>query len=184
MKILYDLTGIFETIDGRLIFRYFLRKLLYELSFPELLRELFGLGFADPKLYLKDVMHLSWTIVDNHNNRIDCSDGMESLYHVLSYIIPYWNRYLESDLILDTEETLLEVFNSFSGIIDGKHINICVLDNLARTEFRKFIKLIILSMCKTLEIIESSAELSRALFNLALLITDKVTKQLFDLDDP
>lgn len=27
-KILYDLTGIFETIDKRLVFRYFLRKLL------------------------------------------------------------------------------------------------------------------------------------------------------------
>lgn len=27
-KILYDLIGIFETIDKRLVFRYFLRKLL------------------------------------------------------------------------------------------------------------------------------------------------------------
>jgi hypothetical protein len=59
-----------------------------------LMKELFTLGFDKPKAYLRDVMHLSWYLVENHNNRIDVSDEAKNIYEALTIIIPFWNKFL------------------------------------------------------------------------------------------
>jgi hypothetical protein len=84
VKILYDLTGIFESIDGKLIFRYFLRYFVREINFELLMKEFFvSLGFANPKTYLKDVLHLTCILIENHNERIEDGDGAQSIYGML-----------------------------------------------------------------------------------------------------
>jgi hypothetical protein len=89
---------------------------------------------------------------------------------------------LENEANLE-EDCLVEIYTALSKIINGKHINICLLDKLSRDSFRKFIKLIIITMCKVIETIESSAELAQALLALTLLITDNVIKQLFNMEE-
>lgn len=84
---------------------------------------------------------------------------------------------------MDAEESLVEVYTAISNVISGKHINICLLDQIIPMEFRKLIKLVICSMCKALETIESSAEIAQSLFSLGLKLTGAVAKPLFNLDD-
>lgn len=88
------MTGIFESIDGRIIFRYFMRTFIKVINIEMLLQELFRLGFDNPKAYLRDVVHLSWFLVENHNNRIDFSDEVKDIYGALVIIIPYWSKFL------------------------------------------------------------------------------------------
>jgi hypothetical protein len=81
VKILYDLTGIFESIEGQMIFRYFLRYFAREMNFSVLLKELFlNLGFSKPESYLKDVLHLSWVFISNRSNRLAGGQGIQNIY--------------------------------------------------------------------------------------------------------
>jgi hypothetical protein len=96
VKVLYDLTGIFWSIDGRVIFRYFVRSLMKELDMRLLMKELFmGVGFAKPNEYLRDVMRLSWYLVTNYNSRIDSLDEVRHIYELLAIIIPYWSTFMQ-----------------------------------------------------------------------------------------
>jgi hypothetical protein len=77
----------------------------------------------------------------------------------------------------------MEVYTGLTILINDDHLNICLLDAVMQPSFRKFIKLVILSMCSAIETVESSASFANILFNVALLLTSKVTKQLFNIDD-
>jgi hypothetical protein len=77
----------------------------------------------------------------------------------------------------------MEVYTGLTTLINDDHLNICLLDAVAQPSFRKFIKLVIISMCSAIETVESSASFANILFNVALLLTSKVTKQLFNIED-
>ena len=184
LQVLYDLTGIFETIDGAAVFKYFVRYFLRELDFSVLLKELFTrLALAKPSSYLRDVLYLSRLMLGDKNGRISKGQASEAIYSISRLVLPYWSYCLENADRLDVEEAAVEVYTGARELFRQAHVNICILDNLMAGEFRKFVRLLLASMLESIDSIESSAELSRALFELAGEVVRSAAKVLFNLSD-
>ncbi len=69
-----------------------------------LIDRLFGLGFAQPAAYLKDVIHLSWQMVENKNGRNDPGQDNFSIYKTLLVLVHYWSLFLGQDNLLEEVE--------------------------------------------------------------------------------
>lgn len=130
MKLLYDLTGIFESIDNRTIYRYFIRHLDKDLQIDLIFNQLFLLGFAHPAAYLKDVVHLSWYIVENVNKRIDPADDLYNVYKTLRTVVGYWGMFLQQEKLLsEAEDAVSELYHGMCNVFGKEYINLCVIDN-------------------------------------------------------
>lgn len=75
------------------------------------------------------MLRLTWMIIENHNSRIDTESGMRDLYGMLTCIVPYWNIFLESEFS-NKEESQIEVYSALVKLIEGQHVNICLLDQI------------------------------------------------------
>lgn len=104
VKLLYDLTGILESIDSRAIYRYFIRYLDKELHIDLIINQLFILGYGHPAAYLKDFVHLSWYMVENINKRIDPADDLYNVYKILKTVVTYWSMILQHEKLLSEAE--------------------------------------------------------------------------------
>lgn len=96
-------------------------------------------------------------MLNNKNKRISASNTNESIYSISRFIIPYWSYCFENAERLDAEEAVVEIYIGAKDLFGQAHVNICNLDNIMPAEFRKFMKLLLLSMYNSLDIIESSA---------------------------
>jgi hypothetical protein len=147
------------------------------------LNHLFSLGFTQPINYLKDVIHLSWYMVENYNGRIDPGDDLCYVYNTLRIVVGYWNFFLmEEKLLEEAEDAVSELYHGICRVFGSKHINLCVIDNVSN-DFRPLLKALTYSMCKCLESIDSNDELAGALFELGQVLTGTVPKALFSLPD-
>lgn len=130
MKLLYDLTGIFESIDSRATYRYFIRYLDKELQIEIIINQLFHLAFGNPATYLKDFVHLSWYMVENINSRIDPADDLYNVYKILRTVVGYWGMFLQQEKLLsDAEDAVSELYHGMCKIFGRTYINLCVIDN-------------------------------------------------------
>lgn len=122
-------------------------------------------------------------MLNNKNKRISASNTNESIYSISRFIIPYWSYCFENAERLDAEEAVVEIYIGAKDLLGQAHVNICNLDNIMPAEFRKFMKLLLLSMYNSLDIIESSAQLSKSLLELAGELIKTVVKALFNFSD-
>jgi hypothetical protein len=101
-------------------------------------------------------MHLSWIMISNKANRLDHVEIVQTVYEIIGMMLPYWNQYLEFHLAADQEDILAEIYQVFITLVKDGKINICLLDKVQQISFRKFVKLVIISISFSLETIESS----------------------------
>jgi len=96
--------------------------------------------------YLKDVMHLSWILISNKSNRLDHCEIVQTVYEIIGMMLPYWNQYMEFQMAADQEDILCELYQVFIAIVKDGKINICLLDKIQPHSFKKFVKLVIISI--------------------------------------
>lgn len=56
---------------------------------------LFALGFKQPHIYLKDVMHLSSMLISNKCHRVTSGDNIVNIYQMLTLLMPQWITFLK-----------------------------------------------------------------------------------------
>lgn len=103
---LYDLTGITETIDTAAIYRYFLAKLNNKIGIVSYFEHLVN-NYASDSQNIIAILELCASFVENKSQRLISGRTAIHLYNFLKTMLPFWTKIMnnleqlqDSDLII------------------------------------------------------------------------------------
>lgn len=88
-KVLYDLTGVCESIDTITIYKYFLTRLEKFIGIPTLMKGFYENCEGDPKI-LKAILKLNHAMLTNKCQRLSGTKNSHRVYHLIQCLMPYW----------------------------------------------------------------------------------------------
>jgi hypothetical protein len=82
LKIMYDLTGICQSIETDSIYNYFINRLMKEVNMKVLLEYLFS-GLGCNISYLKDLLSLNYELINNRGCRFNSGKIVRRVYELI-----------------------------------------------------------------------------------------------------
>jgi hypothetical protein len=182
--VLYDLTGICQSVDNPAVYCYFVTVFTKEVNLKVLLDCMFA-QFRQQPQFVVDLLNLSYEMINGRNRRMMDTQISKHVYGMIEAMIPLWNSVLEMTAELtDSEDISLELYKIFSVLMKQDHINLALLNHFFGDNFRRFIKLMLSNLFTVHENIGQYPEYLGPYYTTLLhLFTNDVLKVFFSNPD-
>lgn len=184
LKVLYDLTGICQSVDNPAVYCFFVTVFTKEINLRVLLDCMLR-EFRPHPQSLADLLTLTYEMINGRSRRMLSTQISKRVYGMVEAMLPLWNSLLEmAPEMPNSEDVSLGLYKILDVLLQQGHVNLALLDHFFGDHFRLFLRLMISNLTAAHEHIAQYPEYLGPYYTALLhLFSSDVLKALFSNSD-